>query len=240
MENTPRPHLLWSAGKASFEECDLYVISDPGWAGASLDASLRLALQVAHAKAEKTFYINVLVNREACYRKLSSVLGQMRPPDVPLQIASITDGSLAEKIGAIAEKVKRENIKVVILNSWEWAAFTPAERSRLYRGIGMLRQMTRACVILFTSEKAQRLAPEAHKRGPLGMLAFLSDAIYDLHSENEILPALHKIFSPPQENIIPSYMKPKPEKTQKPANEINRLEEVAGTYTAEEVRMTGT
>jgi hypothetical protein len=239
MENTPRPRVLWKSGKASFSECDLYVISDPGWAGSTLDASLRLALQFAHVKGEKTFYINSLLNREACYRKLALVLGDKRPADVPLQMVSITDGSLWEKLGAIAEKVKKENIKVVILNSWEWAAFTPAERARLYRGIGVLRQTTRACVILFTNEKAERLAPEANKRGPLGLLAFLSEAIYDLHKENDILPALYKIFSPPEEKIIPSYMKPKPENQHKRTNEINALEEVAGTY-GEGLRKTGT
>jgi hypothetical protein len=205
-------------GPHSFMSGSVVLISNDGWKGHALDVSLRLAHHFAYQKRRRTLYLNSIVRQDALGRKFKHLMGKSHKPNGLLQLATIQEGKGGEGLASLVESIIEEQIDVLILNSWEWAALTGTERGRLMSALHHLHMSLGICIVVFK----------------LGMLSLITDIHIDLREENELLPTLYNDdLTIPSEEEKPIYMtKPKENNDEKKTTQaivINDLEEVMGT-----------
>jgi hypothetical protein len=155
-------------------------------------------------------------------------------PNGLLQLATVVHGAAGEGINSLISAIRESKYEVLILNSWEWGAFTSKQKRQLFEAIDYLVEITRITIIIFTSAKAENISPGYYRNGKLGMLSDLADGVIDLRKENPLLPTLYNDdLAIPTEEVKPIYRtsrkEKKDEKKQTQDIEINSLEEVMGT-----------
>ncbi len=231
---TPAPKELARFGKLRFSTESLVLISNDGWKAHSLDVSLRLAHHFAYTERRKTLYMNSIVRADALSRKFKDLVGTSHKANGLLHLSTAMHGALGEGLTSLIEAIVKERVEVIILNSWEWGAFTSKERNLLFVTIDELCENTNVTFIIFTSAKAKTLSPGYSRSGKLGLLSYVSDMHIDLRSENDLLPALYSDnLTAPEEEVKPVYMTAPKEKKDESKHigsiEINDLGEVVGT-----------
>ena len=232
--STPPPKELARFGKLRFMSQSLVLISNDGWKAHLLDASLRLAHHFAYTQRRKTLYMNSIVRADALSRKFKDLVGASHRSNGLLHLSTAMYGALGEGLASLFDAISSEGIEVVIINSWEWGAFTSSEKHYLFKVIRELSSASDLCVIIFSSASAKSLMPGFRRQGLLGMLSFISDAQIDIRTENELLPALYEgNLTPPEEEVKPMYMTAPKEKKDESKHigsiQINDLGEVIGT-----------
>lgn len=228
------PRELATFGELKFMSESIYLVSNDGWKGHSLDVSMRLAHHMAYVSKKKTLYVNSIINKVALGRKFGSLVGKKHVPNGLLQLATVVHGSAGEGINSLIGAIRESKYEVLILNSWEWAAFTTKQKRQLFEAIDYLVEITRITLIIFTSAKAEQITPGFYRHGKLGMLSDLADGVIDLRKENALLPTLYNDdLAIPSEEVKPIYRtstkEKKDEKKHTEAIGINSLEEVMGT-----------
>lgn len=225
---------LASFGELKFMSESIYLVSNDGWKGHSLDVSMRLGYHMAYVSKKKTLYVNSIIDKVALGRKFSSLVGKRHKPNGLLQLATVVHGAAGEGINSLIEAIRESKYEVLILNSWEWGAITTKQKRKLFEAIDYLVELTRITIIIFTSAKAENITPGYYRHGKLGMLGDLADGVIDLRKENALLPTLYNDdLAIPSEEVKPiyrtSHKENKDEKKQTEAIEISNLEEVMGT-----------
>jgi hypothetical protein len=236
---TPEPKELARFGKLRFRSESLVLISNDGWKGHSLDVSLRLAHHFAYAERRKTLYMNSIVRADALSRKFKDLVGSSHKSNGLLHLSTAMHGAVGEGLRSLIEAIVKERIEVIVLNSWEWGAFTAKERNQLFLTIDELCENTNVCIIIFTCAKAKSLSPGNYRSGKLGLLSYTADMHIDLRTENELLPALYGGgLKAPDDEVKPIYMTTEKEKKDESKHigsiEINDLGEVVGTSSVSE------
>lgn len=235
------------AERARFDELrfsskSLYLISNDGWKGHTLDVSLRLAHHFAYVKKCKTLYLNCIVDKVAVGRKFKSLVGNKHVSNGLLQLATMLHGEGGTGISTLVEAIARDKIEVVILNSWEWAAFSKAEKRKLFRSFDWLSEVTSATVVIFTSAKVETISAGNYRKGLIGFLADIAEGVIDLRKENALLPTLYNDdLTIPTDDVKPVYMTTPDEKKDEGgttgAIKTNDLEQVVGTSIAKRIEL---
>lgn len=221
-------------GALQFNSSSLYLVANDGWKGHTLDVSMRLAHHFAYVKKRKTLYINCIVDRVSLGRKFKALVGKKHIPNGLLQLATSAHGEAGSGISTLVESILKERVEVVMLNSWEWGAFSRSEKRKLFQAFDWLTEITGATIVIFTSAKAESISVGNYRFGKLGLLADLADAVIDLRQPNALLPTLYNDdLTIPSDDVKPVYMT-KPEDTKVvsemvSAININDLAEVMGT-----------
>lgn len=175
-----------------------------------------------------------IVRADALSRKFKDLVGASHKSNGLLHLSTAMYGALGEGLASLFDAISSEGIEVVIINSWEWGAFTSSEKHYLFKVIRELSSASDLCVIIFSSASAKSLMPGFRRQGLLGMLSFISDVQIDIRTENELLPAMYEgNLTPPEEEVKPVYMTAPKEKKDESKHigriKINDLGEVVGT-----------
>jgi hypothetical protein len=234
VENAKPIEELACFGKLCFRSSALYLISNDGWKGHTLDVSMRLAHHFAYVKKRKTLYVNCIVDRISLGRKFKALVGKKHIPNGLLQLATSAHGEVGSGLSTLIDAIQKQKIEVVMLNSWEWGAFSTTKKRKLFQVFDWLTELTNVAIVIFTSAKAESISVGNFRKGRLGLLADIADAVIDLRAPNALLPTLYNDdLAIPSDEVKPVYMtKPdekKHEGEQVVSIEINSLEEVMGT-----------
>lgn len=240
--STPPPKSLARIGSMEFTSESLVLISNDGWKGHTLDVSLRLAHRFAYSERRKTLYMNSIIKADALSRKFKDLTGSTHKANGLLHIATAMHGALGEGLASLMESIIKEGIEVLIINSWEWGAFTSREKQYLFRTIREFCNESKLCIIIFSSASANAISPGFARQGLIGFLSHLADININLRQENPLLPALYEgDLNAPADEVKPTYMtvvkEKKLKREHKGSIEINDLGEVVGTTEAPEVHL---
>jgi hypothetical protein len=199
----PEPEPMWESGGVKFRPGSLKIIAAPGWAAISAELSVRLGHYFSAKLKRKTLLLNVLGTQDSLARKYKLIAGEDAAGARRLLTHSCIDYTLGTRMADIVETVRKYEIKVVILNSWEFAAFAGRERNKLYLALHELVMQTDVCVIVFTKKHIDDLFREQKAKDLLGMLSMFADDILDYRMPEESLLEILTFGERPDRNCIP-------------------------------------
>ncbi len=149
----------------------------------TVNESLKLASAIGKSKRKgNILYINtVFTTRKILAAARTYIAPKSSPAEGNIVFHNISVGELCNSFGTIGERIEEENIKYVIINSWEFAnrSYTYKERS-IFELKGLLAE---AGVTLLIYSQSKLAKPGKIQRSGLGKLSALADDIIQLEEE---------------------------------------------------------
>ncbi|MEP7236017.1 MAG: hypothetical protein ABI778_12050 [Ignavibacteriota bacterium] len=142
--------------------------------------SLKLAIDSAKAGKGNVLYINTVFSTRKLYEIARDVSGKVEHDN--LHYRKVTMGDLQKYFGEFQELIEQENIKMLIINSWE---FSNRDYGYREKALFQLKHYAEALGLQVLVYSQAKWTYETGKiaRGGLGKLAVIADEIIDLNTD---------------------------------------------------------
>jgi hypothetical protein len=177
-----------------------------------------------NAENTPVLYINTIATRYEMDCELTKLLPEMTKwiwldrrkgkqypyDDMKLHMINAPIGTIMkpESKRSIFEFVEEHNVRVIVINSFEWACRTQRERDDLAAMIKTLRETYEVAFVICTTETEKKLKSGSCVRGPMGLLTMLA---YWIETVNTLNPSIEARPFEPMGSDVPVDVKPQPE-----------------------------
>ncbi|HYM20845.1 MAG TPA: hypothetical protein VEW28_07570 [Candidatus Kapabacteria bacterium] len=210
------PEAVGSSDAHSFKPNELYIVKQTTRL-ATLAHSLALAEDLP--ANSKLLYLNVLASRPEVFRIVKTHPKEQRHGN--LFFEHFSSKEVTSEIESLKQTISENNIRVIVLNSFEKSAATERHKKLLTNFLQFCAWELGCAVIIYTQDNRTKIAAGEFSRGALGALANLASEILD--------PIREQASKPPPP-------KPKPAVEWWPKEQLMTYQQRTGMRLAEKVK----